>query len=188
MPKDEANRPVIRRLWLRSVAAAGATLALLISWGMDIQARRDAPAIPDVSAGTDVDTGAYRISLRQAKLSHSLPDGSRVPGAQPVVLVTARAENLTSSSRNDLRAVLPPASASAPLYLASDRTRLGYLEPRLPADVVIVLPAPQGSLLRLTLMGRSYKARDNLSGAAGWFGAKPVATVVLPVGAEGGLP
>lgn len=185
-PDDTAGREakVLRNLWLRLIAGAGASAAIMLTWAMKIDDIRDKPQTPVVAAGERIDTGPFALRLFDARLSATTPDGMTPFDGKPVLIVRAEAENLASASRNDFGEMLPKAGGRrVEFYLSDDRSPLSYLDPRLPQRVEIVLPLADAAPPEITVpvIGRSYKQRDNLTGASGWFSPRTVAQVKLPV-------
>lgn len=177
---DEASRPLHRRLWLRLLACAGGLAAVAVGWWSDVASHRDEPTTPTIAVGARIDAGPYAVTLRSARKSLRAPDGGAFADG-PMLIVEADMENLTSASRSDPQIVFAGNGRAPDFYLPEDRARFGALDPRVPKRVALVVAAPQDDAARIVVTRLVFKARDNLSGAQGWFSPTPAAIVTLPV-------
>lgn len=180
--------------WRKLLAGAGGAAALALASGLKLSAHRtDGAGTPPAAAGEQLDLGPYAVTLAQASFSDRLPDGSKAPGGR-ALWVRARVENLTSGTRTDIgehirigddraEPVLPGHEAA--FFLMRDRETGTQLHPALPEDMVLAVPAPpHAPAPQVTLFRARWKARDALSGRAGWYDPAPVATLAAPATAS----
>lgn len=175
--------------WLVGIVVALlALLATVLSGGFAAAKPKPLPAL---DAGKAVDTGQWRIVVHGATLSATRPDGRPASKGHASLAIDAELTNRTRESSNDIASVLRVAlPAVTPktlplLLLARDRTIVGALHPAMTERVHLCWEVPLGTAipdrLPVVVMSKVYKVRDNLVGGAGWFDAKPLAEVRLPV-------
>jgi hypothetical protein len=73
------------------------------------------------------------------------------------------------------------------IVLMRDSTLSPELHPGMPERMAYIWEMPPGAVsptsFDLTVIGKTYKQRDNLYGLPGWFNPTPIGTLALPVGA-----
>ncbi len=187
--KQSAIRKANKALYTRIVAGVGGLLAGALSLGLSIYETRTGAEVEQVAAGTAVNTGQWKVTLVSANTAGQTPDGLHVADGKKVLTIDLTLENLTAESSNLYRDTLKleniPNAPIPQFYLPRDRDVLWDLQPRMPEVVKAAweLPASQKlpDIVKVTIVGTTYKAKDNLYAAPGWFNPTDVARVDLPL-------
>lgn len=198
MMKTAVIRKANKALYTRIIAGIGGLLAGALSLGLSIYETRTGAEVAQVPADASVRTGQWNVTLHSASIAAETPDGRHVSDGKKALTIDLTLENLTAESSNLYRQTLKLENvANAPdprFYLARDRDVLWDLQPMMPETVKAVweLPATQTlpKALKVTIVGTTYKPKDNLYAAPGWFNPTDVARVDLPLAAttEGAAP
>lgn len=173
----------------------GGLLALAITSGQSLLEALEPPVLPALAAGAPLDAGRWRIVLHDARLTtQSRPDGPPAPDEAQFLALDLDIANRSSETDNSFVRVLtvdPPVEGLQPnptFWLLRDKAMLSALQPGLPERVQVVWRLTPGAKaperLRLIVTGQTFKPRDNLLAAPGWFNPKPVAAAILPVTAS----
>lgn len=196
--KPAVIRKANKALYTRIIAGIGGFLAGALSLGLSIYETRTGAEVVQVPVGASVRTGQWNVTLHSAGIAAETPDGRHVSDGKKALTIDLTLENLTAESSNLYGKTLKLeniANAPAPqFYLARDRDLLWDLQPMMPETVKAVweLPAAQTlpKALKVTIVGTTYKPKDNLYAAPGWFNPTDVARVDLPLAAttEGATP
>ncbi|WP_113405321.1 hypothetical protein [Rhizobium sp. SYY.PMSO] len=187
--KQSAIRKANKALYTRIVAGVGGLLAGALSLGLSIYETRTGAEVEQVASGTAVNTGQWKVTLVSANTADQTPDGLHVADGKKVLTIDLTLENLTAESSNLYRDTLKleniPNAPIPQFYLPRDRDVLWDLQPRMPEVVKAAweLPASQKlpDIVKVTIVGTTYKAKDNLYAAPGWFNPTDVARVDLPL-------
>jgi hypothetical protein len=174
----------------RLTIGIGGLLALGLTTAQNVADAISPPAVPVVAPGRPIAAGRWQVTLYEAGLTHDKrPDGYRGRAGTKALTVDLDLANRSSESSNAFSRILsvdPPIAGLSPMptaYLLRDGAILGDLQPGLPERIRMVweLPdaAPVPETLRLVVIGETFKPRDNLLAAPGWFNPKPAATVTL---------
>lgn len=166
-------------------------LAVVVTWFAGGFAAAPKPALPKLETGKAVDTGQWRVAVHRATLSAKRPDGRAVPAGKAALTIEADLTNRTKASSNDLASVLVvdlPAIAPKTrpdMILLRDRTIVFALHPKMTERVAFSWEIPLGTKipdpLRVSIVSKIHKDRDNLIGGEGWFNPKPMGQVPLTV-------
>lgn len=177
---DTAPQSIIRRFMLRSLATAGVTAAVGISWWKRVEAAREPDGPPQTTLGMPLDLG--RVIL--TPMSLGIENGA---GGNRLVL-RGRAENVTGESQSAIFG-FPPRIEVADLPLVQpeiildrDAAPLTSLHPRIAEDISVIWPLPPDwstENISLTFFRQQFKLHDNLYGKAGWLGFAPAARLVV---------
>lgn len=170
----------------------GGLLALAITSGQSLLEALEPPVLPALAAGAPLDAGRWRIALHDARLTaQSRPDGPPAPDGARFLALDLDLANRSSETDNSFARVLvvdPPVEGLQPnptFWLMRDKAMLSALQPGLPERVRIIWRLAPGAkapeLLRLVVNGETFKLRDNLFAAPGWFNRKPIAAATLPI-------
>ncbi|TXH85092.1 MAG: hypothetical protein E6Q77_01125 [Rhizobium sp.] len=196
--KQSVIKKTNKALYTRIAAGIGGLLAGALSLGLSIYETRTGAEVMQIEAGTPVNSGQWKVSLSSAGTAAQTPDGLRVSEGKMALTVDLTLENLTAESSNLYRDTLKLeniAHAPAPqFYLVRDGEPLWDLQPMLPEAVKAVWELPANAalpkVLKVAIVGTTYKPKDNLYAAPGWFNPTDVARVDLPVSAaaEGARP
>ncbi|AYG62175.1 hypothetical protein [Rhizobium jaguaris] len=196
--KQSIIKKTNKALQTRIVAGIGGLLAGALSLGLSVYETRTGAEVTRVAAGASVDSGQWKVTLNSASLAAQTPDGLRVSNGKKALTVDLTLENLTAESSNLYRDAIKldniPNAPMPQFYLVRDREQLWDLQPMMPEAVEAVweLPATQAlpKVLKVTVIGTTYKPKDNLYAAPGWFNPTNIARVDLPVAAaaEGATP
>lgn len=176
----------------RLTIGIGGLLALGLTTAQTVVDAMSPPAVPTVAAGTPIAAGRWQVTLHEASLStDKRPDGYRGRPGTKALAVDLDLANRSSESNNVVSRILsitPPIAGLSPTptaYLMRDGALLGALQPGLPERIRMVWEVPDTTsvpeTLRLVVTGETFKPRDNLFAAPGWFNPKPVAAVTLPL-------
>ena len=185
-----------RSLASKLTIGIGGLLALGLTTAQTLREAMPAADLPVVQAGQPVTAGRWQVVIREAGLSSaSRPDGYRGRPGTKALSIDLELTNRSSESSNAIARLLsfdPPIAGLSPsptAYLLRDGAILGALQPGLPERIRMVwdLPeaAPTPETVRIVVTGETFKPRDNLLAAPGWFNPKPVAAISLPVRPEG---
>ena len=196
--KQSIIRKTNRALYARIAAGIGGLLAGALSLGLSIYETRTGEEVPQSAVGTALYSGQWKVTLNSASLITRTTDGLRIADGKKALSVDLTLENLTAESSNLYRdAIKLDNVANAPIpqfYLVRDHELLWDLQPMMPETVRAVweLPATQAlpKILKVTVVGTTYKPKDNLYAAPGWFNPTNIARVDLPIApaAEGASP
>ncbi|MBN9044171.1 MAG: hypothetical protein J0H18_00720 [Rhizobiales bacterium] len=183
---------------MRVIAGIGGLLAAALSLGLSIYETRTAAEVKEIAADATVNAGQWDVTVHSGRLAAETPDGRAVRAGDKALTVDLTLDNLTAESSNLYRETLKlenVSGAPAPqFYLLRDRDLLSDLQPMMPEKIaaVWVLPAsqPLPEVLKVAIVGTTYKAQDNLYAASGWFNPQTVARVELPLAsaAKGAAP
>ncbi|OCC04964.1 hypothetical protein BA190_11280 [Labrys sp. WJW] len=171
----------------------GGFAAAAISLGVSLYQLRNSEQVPDRTAGQTIEAGRWLVTPNAAALAAVLPDGRPIKAGRRAVVLELTLANRTERTSNAVAGILKltnVAGAEGPdFYLVRDRERLMALQPRLPErlQAVWILPADAAlpKTLELTVAGATFKPKDNLYGAPGWFNPHDVARVSVPLDATG---
>lgn len=175
----------------RIATGIGGAIAVIVSAGYSIVAAIPSAEIPQFEPKAPIAAGAWQVVPLHASIHVRRPDGNPMPQGTRALIVELDMTNQTASSRNDFASVLAADPLGAKMqgtptfYLMRDKTILSTLHPNMTERVAAMWPMADKVAVpehvRLTITAKTYKARDNLYGAPGWFNAKKVAAVTLPV-------
>lgn len=176
----------------RLTVGIGGLLALGFTAAQTLRDAMPKASLPVVAAGQPIEAGRWQVALHQAALGTApRPDGSRVRPGSKALAIEVDLMNRSSESSNLVARILsfdPPIAGLAPApssYLMRDSALLGALQPGLTERVRLVWDLPEATpvpeTIRVVVTGETFKPRDNLLAAPGWFNPKPVAAVSLPV-------
>lgn len=173
---------------MRAVAGIGGFLATVLSLGLSIYQSRNADIVAHVAPGTRVDANRWGVTPHSARIAREMPDGSRIADGKRALVLDLTLENLSSESSNvygDALTLLNIADPPRPqFFLVRDRDILSDLQPAMPEEVKVVweIPAAQAvpPSLDVAIIGATYKRKDNLYAAPGWFPGTEVARTSLP--------
>ncbi|MCV9936825.1 hypothetical protein OIU35_10665 [Boseaceae bacterium BT-24-1] len=172
----------------------GGLLALAITSGQSLLEALEPPVLPALATGAPLDAGRWRIALHEARLTtRSRPDGPPAPDGAQFLALELDIANRSSETDNTFArtfTVDPPIDALQPnptFWLMRDKAMLSALQPGLPERVRVIWRLAPGATaperLRLVVNGETFKPRDNLFAAPGWFNRKPIAAATLPIAA-----
>lgn len=179
-----------QRLYAFLIAGLGGLAASAASFAMAVYDAAHPKRTPVASAGQQIDTGHWLVTLQSARAGTMPPTGTAPLEPKRFVMVEMDVSNRSATADNTFGRVVtlsaPPAGIEQPtVYLDRDKYFAGYLNPDMPERVTVAWQwpkdAPIPSRLELTVTGQIYKKRDNLYGDSNWFDHDPVATVELPV-------
>ncbi|WP_448953712.1 hypothetical protein [Labrys neptuniae] len=171
----------------------GGAAAAAISLGISLYHLRNPEQVPVKAAGEAIEAGRWLVTPASAAAATTLPDGRPVkPGRRALVLDVTLA-NRTERTSNAVAGILKLgnlANAEGPdFYLLRDKERLTALQPRLPERLQAVWTVPAEAVLpktlELTIAGATFKPKDNLYGAPGWFNPHDVARMSIPLASSG---
>ena len=180
-----------RALTTKILAGIGGLLAAFLSFTLSIYQSRTAGEVPRVAPGKAIDAGRWNVTVTSAGVAPQMPDGSHVSPGKKTLVVDLILENRSAGSSNIYGDALKieniPDLAKPLFYLTRDRALLWDVQPMMPERVTAVWQVPQDQALpahvKLAVVGATFKPRDNLYAAPGWFPTRPVALVDLPLGA-----
>ncbi|MGB6103114.1 MAG: hypothetical protein WBF88_04615 [Pusillimonas sp.] len=175
----EKQSSLLRRSIRRTLAASGITAAVLYGWWQAIEAARTTPSIPEAVLGSPLALGRVALTPLSLQLRAA---SSPASGAQRVLVLSARVENITGETQS-APVGHPPrlvtieadnAAFGAPeVTLLRDHQTLDQLQPRIPENVEISWHAPddwQPARLSLIFFRQQFKLKDNLYGRSNWLG------------------
>jgi len=185
-----------RSLASKLTIGIGGLLALGLTTAQTLREAMPPASLPAAQAGQPIEAGRWQVVIREAGLSAApRPDGYRGRPGTKALSVELDLTNRSSESSNAFARILgfdPPIAGLSPsptAYLLRDGAILGALQPGLPERIRLVweLPeaAPTPESVRLVVTGETFKPRDNLLAAPGWFNPKAVAAITLPLRSEG---
>lgn len=181
-----------QRLFTRLSVGIGGLLALCLATVQTIIAAMPPESLPNVRPGEMIEAGRWQVAVHSAIVSSQVrEDGYRAPPGMKALAVDIDILNRTAESSNVYARIFtidPPIQGLKPEpihYLMRDRAILGALHPGLPERVRVIWAVPNAApipdKLRLTITAESFKQRDNLLAAPGWFNPKVIAAVSLPL-------
>ncbi|AUH64812.1 hypothetical protein [Paracoccus zhejiangensis] len=182
---SEAPTPtLLRRLWLRALATAGVTAAVLLSWWWKVEDARTPEDAPAAAFGAALDLG--RTAFTPVALDWHPAEGKLV--------LSALIENRTGETQvavfggppHPPELVLDGVPQEPPqVILRRDDEPLQDLQPRLSEEIALVWPAPpdwQPAPVRIDFDRQAFKLRDNLYGQSSWLGFSPAARLTATPG------
>ena len=183
-----------KALYTRIIAGLGGLLAGALSLGLSIYETRTGTEVAQVKPGQPVDAGQWMVTLNSSGIATETPDGRRVPDGKKALTLDLTLENMTAESSNLYRDALKLENVANPpvpqFYLVRDSDLLWDLQPMMPEKVKVVwqLPATQAlpKALSVVIVGTTYKPKDNLYAAPGWFNPSDVARISLPLSVSQG--
>ncbi|TWB12078.1 hypothetical protein FBZ99_107126 [Rhizobium sp. ERR 1071] len=183
-----------KALHTRIIAGIGGLLAGALSLGYSIYQTREEAEVAQVAPGKPVDAGQWMVTLNSGGVAAETPDGRHLPDGKKALTLDLTLENMTAESSNSYRDTLKLENLENPpvpqFYLVRDNDLLWDLQPMIPEKVKVVwqLPATQAlpKVLNVAIVGTTYKPKDNLYAAPGWFNPNDVARVGLPLSAGQG--
>ncbi|MGH6761164.1 MAG: hypothetical protein ACRECW_06180 [Phyllobacterium sp.] len=181
----------ISRLLVRIGAGVGGVLAIVASTIASVYEVRTRPEIPLIEPGEAVEAGRWNIRINSATIATQTPDGLQLRDGKSALVVDIDLENRTGTTSSvyyqALELTEPPAGADPqPLFfLKRDRAFLNGLNPRMPEAVQVVWRLSPDAVrprnIELRIAAESFKPKDNLYAAPGWFNPHTVGRVLLPV-------
>jgi len=183
-----------KALYTRIIAGIGGLLAGALSLGLSIYETRTGTEVAQVAPGKPVNAGQWMVTLDTAGIATETPDGRRLPDDKKALTLDLTLENMTAASSNLYSDTLKLENVANPpvpqFYLVRDSDLLWDLQPMMPEKVKAVwqLPAAQElpKVLNVAIVGTTYKPKDNLYAAPGWFNPNDVARIGLPLSAGQG--
>lgn len=168
---------LLRRIWLRALATAGVTAAVLLSWWWKVEDARLPQKLPAAEFGAAVDLGP--TSLTPLALEWRVATGQLV--------LNAVIENVTGETQtaifggppNAPQLLLAGLAQDAPqVILLRDQQVLQDLQPRMAEEIALIWPAPpdwQSGPVQIDFARQAFKLKDNLYGQSSWLGFSPAA-------------
>lgn len=187
---DERQATLRQRVLAILVAGIGAATASAVSFAMAVYEAANPEPVPVVAIGEPIDTGRWIVTLREARIGATPPNGAAPSEPKAFFIVELDLENRSAASSHvssNLIAVDPLVSDQPDpvFYLARDNWLASPLNPGMPERMIAAWEWPDEQSvpdgLRVMIGGQIYKRRDNLYGASGWFDGDTVAMVELPV-------
>lgn len=181
-----------RSLASKLTIGIGGLLALGLTTAQTLREAMPPASLPAIEAGQPIAAGRWQVVIREAGLSSApRPDGYRGGPGMKALSVDLDLTNRSSESSNAVVRLLkidPPIAGLSPLpttYLLRDGAILGALQPGLPERIRMVWDVPEAAptpeTIRIVVTGETFKPRDNLLAAPGWFNPKPVGAITLPL-------
>jgi hypothetical protein len=173
----------------RILAGIGGFLAAGLSLGLSLYESRQTEEVAQVPAETLIDADRWGITLHSASIITEMPNGSRLAPGKRAIALDLTMENLTSESSNLYGDALTLTNIANPprpqFFLVRDSDILWDLQPAMPEEVKAVWEVPVTQALppslNVDVIGATFKRADNLYAAPGWFSARAVAQVSLPL-------
>jgi hypothetical protein len=175
------------RTWV--TAGAGTVAALLVAGLLGAFAALPKPPAPDLPAGEPIEAGQWWITpVRAYLVSDDVYGVPLRPGQRAIVLEADLANRTAESSKDYFDAIRlvdqVGEDGDKPLVaLTRDSILSPDLHPAMPERMAYVWAlAPDGKpqqRLSFAVSAKTYKARDNLYGAPGWFNPEDVGTFTL---------
>lgn len=175
---SEGPKPtLLRRLWLRMLATAGVTAAVLLGWWWKVEDARSPDDAPATVFGTAIDLG--RTKLTPVALEWWKGDRRLV--------LTAVIENRTGETQIAIfggpphppQLILDGVPQDPPeIILLRDDEPLLQVQPRLAEKIALIWPLPPGwqaAPVQVDFSRQTFKLRDNLYGQSSWLGFVPAA-------------
>ncbi len=163
---------------------------LLTGWMQTSSAA--APGTSSLTPGAAIDAGQWRVKPLRARISTEHPL-RRASTRNSYLLVDVEFTNLMQRSSRDFAFVVTldqPELArlgEPSIVLVRDMALPDRLHPRMPETLMLVWQLPTDVTLppelHLSILGKTFKAADNLVGSPGWFNPAPVAHVALSLSA-----
>ncbi len=187
--KQSVVKETNKALYTRIVAGIGGLLAGALSLGLSIYETRTGTEVVQVAPGKPVNAGQWLVTLNSGEIVNETPDGRRLVDGKKALTLDLTLENMTAQSSNLYRDTLKLENVANPpapqFYLDRDNDLLWDLQPMMPEKVKAVwqLPATQvlPKVLNVVIVGTTYKPKDNLYAAPGWFDPNDAARVGLPI-------
>ncbi len=184
-----------RSLASKLAIGIGGLLALGLTTAQTLREAMPPASLPVARAEQPIEAGRWQLVIRNAGLDKApRPDGSRGRPGMKALSVDLDLMNRSSESSNAFSRILsfaPPIAGLSPsptAYLLRDGAILGALQPGLPERIRMVWDLPEAAAIpetiRVVVTGETFKPRDNLLAAPGWFNPKPIAAVTLPLRSE----
>lgn len=175
--------------WFMAGMGTFAALAIASALGV-FEAMPERPE-PHFKANDTIDAGQWRIKPTGVRVAQEKFLGVSPKEGQKAVVLETELTNLTARSTKDYYGVfhLPSdieAQAEKPMvYLARDMTIMPDLHPGMTEKMIYVWLLPDKTVpadgLAISVRGKTYKARDNLTGSPGWYNEHTAAIFTLPV-------
>ena len=181
------------RLKAWAVAGIGTAAAIAVAGVLGAFAARHEP-LPVLAPASRIDTGEWQVRPLKAYVSaEKYVYGTLLkPGGKALVLELEMTNRTAKSTKDyfDLlqlgQATIDPATKPF-IALTRDSTMSPELHPGMPERMAYIWQLPDGAAapasFDLTVIGKTYKPRDNLYGLPGWFNPAPVGTMTIPVAA-----
>jgi hypothetical protein len=179
-----------QRLFAFLAAGIGGTLAAAMSFAMTVYEAANPNVIPNVEAGSPIDTGRWIVTIREARAGDVPPTGVKPYEPKKFVMVEFDADNRSAATAfvsPRLFTFDPPMEnlREPTFYLVRDKWIASAINPDMPERLVVAWEWPEAQPLpqtvRLKVGSEIYKRRDNLYGHSSWFDRDPIAIVELPV-------
>lgn len=190
-PKEKGH---ISRLLVRLGAGIGGAVAIVVSTVASVYQVQTKPEIPQIAPGQAIEAGRWNIAVNSAIITVEGPNGLQLPDGKSALIIDISLENRTETTSNvfseTLELVNPPEGVEPqPLFfLKRDRAFLHSLHPRMPESVQVLWRLPpdfvRPETIDLKINAETFKPKDNLYAAPGWFNPHTVARVSLSVQEE----
>ena len=181
------------RLKAWTVAGIGTAAAVAVAGVLGVfEARRE--PLPVLAPASRIETGEWLLRpLKAYVTAEKYAYGTLLkPGGKALVLELEMI-NRTAKSTKDYfdvlqagRTIVDPATKPF-IVLTRDSTMSPELHPGMPERMAYIWQLPDGAAapasFDLTVIRKTYKARDNLYGLPGWFNPTPIGTMTIPLGA-----
>lgn len=181
------------RLKAWTVAGVGTAAAVAVAGVLGAFEARHEP-LPALAPASRIETGEWLLRpLKAYVTTEKYAYGTLLkPGGKALVL-ELEMTNRTAKSTKDYfdvlqasRTIVDPATKPF-IVLTRDSTMSLELHPGMPERMAYIWQLPDGATapasFDLTVIRKTYKARDNLYGLPGWFNPTPIGTMTIPVGA-----
>lgn len=175
----------------RLAAGIGGLAAAAASTAYAVYEARNPETTPQIERGRTIEAGRWLVTLRSARAAETTPDGRKPLRGAYAVMLELDLENRTAESSGVLHDVVtlldPPAGVEARpmVFLKRDAALAGALQPRLRETLVAAWGFPEGAPrpaeIRVAIRGWSFKPKDNLYGAPGWFNPRVVGEARIPL-------
>lgn len=202
VPADEQNNQPAeqnagwpRRSFAKAVAGLGAGTAALLSLAYASYTLSRPAEIAVIAPGQAVDTGRWKVAISSARFAKADSQEKFYLDRKDSLQVDFELTNLSQESSSSYARVAriepQPSSLGEPTFkLVRDGSIAGSLHPGMTEHLTAYWTLPPGtpapSELSFSFNGETYKPRDNLYSAPGWFPADPVARTTLPVARPAG--
>jgi hypothetical protein len=184
------------KTWI--TAGAGTIAAIVVAGLLGAFAALPKPPVPQLPADAPIEAGQWRIlPVRAFVVADNVDSSDDIYGIplkprQKALVVEVDMTNLTAESTKDyfrLFELVDPAGAEQPyIALPEDSVMSPELHPGMPQRMAYIWPLPPGaaapSRASFKVIAQTFKPRDNLYGAPGWFNPHEVGTVTLAVGED----
>ncbi|RUW65524.1 MULTISPECIES: hypothetical protein [unclassified Mesorhizobium] len=179
------------KAWI--VAGIGTAAAIAVAGVLGAFGARHEP-MPALAPTSRIETGQWLLQplkayVTEGKDAYGAP---LKPGGKALVLQVEMTNRTAKSSKDYfeiLRASQTAADAATKpfIVLMRDATLSPELHPGMPERMAYIWEMQPGAVsptsFDLTVIGKTYKQRDNLYGLPGWFNPTPIGTLTLAVGA-----